>query len=71
MKDTEVDFLHSKIMTAERKFWLDSDGSKEEFDSLQNLLYHYQENPLNPEVFSIGKEYTSETFNQQQKSKQS
>ena len=55
-----------KIVVRNGKFWLHFEAIKVEFDSLESLLYHYQENPINPEIFSIGIECKSEDFVQQQ-----
>ena len=66
MKQGEQEFLHVKIMMAHGKFQLETDGQPIEFESLQALLYHYQENPLCHEIFGIGKECKSEKFTEQQ-----
>ena len=64
----ELDIMHIKIVVGNGKFWLQTEGTKVEFDSLKSLLYHYQENPITPEIFSIGIECKSEDFVQQQTS---
>ena len=57
---------HFRILVKGNKIWLDQEEGKVEFETLENLLHHYQRNPLNHEVHSIGRECRNvEDFYQQ------
>ena len=53
-KGTRAFFSHITMVVRDKKLWLDPEGEKKEFKSLDDLLSHYKKNSLNEELSNIG-----------------
>ena len=53
---------HFTLVVQNKKFWLDHEGGKKEFESLDHLLNHYKEHSLTEKISKIGEECKSAEF---------
>ncbi len=66
MKISEIDVAHFRIQLANRKMWLDAEGNEAvQFDSLEDMLLHYRDHPLNYGILGIGEQCKSKAFSKQ------
>ena len=40
------------------------EGKESEFDSLENMLHYYEQNPIDPGLMTIGRQVTKEEWEQ-------